>query len=127
MRPAPPPKAAATQGAGRQTLNFVLSQLVVSSAVADEDFRWQLAQCPASVAIVIMDATKTSDPETLRKAKNRAQRQANHLEEAGLGLSHSAAEADELLDAMDQAPSSPRARRAMVKRSKTDAYKLKKK
>ena len=51
----------------------MLSQFVVSSAVADEDFQWQLENSRASVLILLMDAIKSTDPNLLRDAKVRRQ------------------------------------------------------
>ena len=73
--PSPPasPPPPTSQGAGRRTINLVLSQFVVSSAVADGDFKWQLENSPASVLILCMDPIKSSDGRRLREASVRRQ------------------------------------------------------
>ena len=47
----------------------MLSQFVVSSAVVDEDFQWQLENSPASVAILLMDPLTSTDTDRQREAK----------------------------------------------------------
>jgi Ca-activated chloride channel family protein len=63
----------------------------------------------------------------LQRAKSEAKRKGASLGSYGAGLGRSADEADELMDRLEQAPTSPAARKALIKRSKGKAYKLKKK
>ena len=62
----------------------------------------------------------------LHSAKKKAFTTGTNLGGAGAGLRGSAAQADELLERLDAAPSSPKQRKALIKRSKGRALKLKK-
>ena len=63
----------------------------------------------------------------LDHAKQRAQAKGLSLGSAGADLRGGASEADELLQELEAAPSSPKLRKSLIKRSKGKAYRIQKK
>ena len=49
----------------------MLAQLVASSAVAEEDFLWQVQNCPASIVLLLLAPVKSTDGTVVNRDKER--------------------------------------------------------
>jgi len=76
--PSPPPPVAAPEGV-KTTINLIVAQMVVSTAVAADDFQWQLENSPAGVLILLMDTIKTTEKTALREAQEKRLQFIRHL------------------------------------------------
>ena len=52
---------------------MIAAQMVVLSAVAADDFKWQVEGCPSGVLILLMDTMQTSDTTALHEAREKRQ------------------------------------------------------
>ena len=88
----------------------------------------ELATSMSKAATLVERGEYEDAKETLKRARDKAQKRASALGGAvGAELQGSVNSAQGLLDTMRVAPASPKAKRAMVKRQKASAYRLRKK
>jgi Ca-activated chloride channel family protein len=86
----------------------------------------ELATQMQEAARMVEDGRYDDAKGILHSAKKQAYSKGASLGVLGAGLRGSAAQADELIKRLESAPSSPKQRKALIKRSKGKAYKLQK-
>ena len=87
----------------------------------------ELATSMQRAALLVEQGKMEEAQQELKAAGRKARAQGASLGSAGAGLAGSAKDAEALADELEAAPAAPAARRDLVKRSKSGAYKLKKK